>query len=106
MAVWATNVPGWVILQFATARVGAVLVTINPAYRPFELSYVLKQSDAVALFLVSQFKSSDYFAMLAEVCPGLAQAEPGQLECEAFPRLRWVVSLETSARPAASRGLT
>ena len=62
-----------------------------------KLSYVLKQSDAVALFLVSQFKSSDYFAMLSEVCPQLAGSEPGQLDCEAFPRLRWVVSLEAAA---------
>jgi fatty-acyl-CoA synthase len=99
VAVWGTNVPEWVILQFATARIGAVLVTINPAYRPFELGYVLEQSDAVALFLVQRFKSSDYFAMLAEVCPVLATAEPGRLECAAFPRLRWVVSLESTAPP-------
>src|SRR5438045_1799060 len=46
VAVWATNVPEWILLQFATARIGAVLVTINPAYRAFELDYVLKQSDA------------------------------------------------------------
>jgi fatty-acyl-CoA synthase len=97
VAVWGTNVPEWVILQFATARIGAVLVTINPAYRPFELGYVLKQSDAVALFLVERFKSSNYFAMLAEVCPELATAEPGRLECEAFGRLRWVVSFESTA---------
>ena len=79
VAIWATNVPQWVILQFATARIGAVLVTINPAYRPFELEYVLRQSDAVALFLVDRFKSSDYFAMLAEVCPELAAGEPGHV---------------------------
>src|SRR4051794_4184337 len=69
VALWATNVPEWVLLQFATARIGAVLVNINPAYRPFELQYVLKQSDSVALFLVDQFKTSNYFTMLAEVCP-------------------------------------
>ena len=51
MAVWATNVPEWVLLQLAVARVGAVLVTINPAYRPYELAYVLEQCDAKALFL-------------------------------------------------------
>src|SRR5262245_14073662 len=67
-AVWATNVPEWVLLQFATAKIGAVLVTINPAYRPFELRYVLQQSDAKALFLVEKFKSSDYFKMIHEVC--------------------------------------
>jgi fatty-acyl-CoA synthase len=97
VAVWATNVPEWVVLQFATARIGAVLVTINPAYRPFELKYVLAQSDAVALVLVERFKNSDYFAMLAEVCPELAAAPPGELRSEQYPRLRWVVALEPKA---------
>jgi fatty-acyl-CoA synthase len=94
VAVWATNVPEWVVLQFASARIGAVLVTINPAYRPFELKYVLKQSDAKALFLVDRFKSSDYFAMLAEVYPELAASQPGKLNAEQFPRLRWVVAMK------------
>lgn len=101
VALWATNVPEWVILQYATARIGAVLVTVNPAYRPFELHYVLQQSDAVALFLVDRFKSSDYFAMLAEVCPELAAAEPGTLASPQFPKLRWVVSLK-GAPPAGA----
>lgn len=94
VAIWATNVPQWVLLQFATARIGAVLVNINPAYRPFELEYVLKQSDSVALFLVDRFKTSDYYAMLAEVCPELASGVPGQPASEKFPRLRWVISLK------------
>ncbi len=105
VAVWGTNVPGWVILQFATARIGAVLVTINPAYRPFELGYVLKQSDAVALFLVSRFKSSDYFAMLAEVCPQLAQAEPGPLAVRGISTAAvGRVARDDAPRPAASPG--
>lgn len=94
VAIWATNVPQWVVLQFASARIGAVLVTINPAYRPFELKYVLQQSDTVALFLVDRFKTSDYYAMLREVCPELAHAPPGTLESKDFPRLRWVVALK------------
>lgn len=97
VAIWATNVPEWVVLQFATARIGAVLININPAYRPFELKYVLNQSDSVALFLVKQFKTSDYFAMLAEVCPELAAAKPGELHAGDFPKLRWVVALEDEA---------
>ncbi len=101
VAIWATNVPQWVVLQFATARIGAVLVNINPAYRPFELKYVLEQSDSVALFLVAHFKTSDYFAMLAEVCPELASAEPGKLQAESFPNLRWVVALEEAAPAGA-----
>lgn len=94
VAIWATNVPQWVILQFATARIGAVLVTINPAYRPHELKYVLKQSDAKALFLVDSFKTSDYYAMLREACPELAGSSPGALASSEFPELRWVIALK------------
>ncbi|MGD9724200.1 MAG: AMP-binding protein [Pirellulales bacterium] len=101
VAIWATNVPQWVVLQFATARIGAVLVNINPAYRPFELKYVLNQSDSVALFLVESFKTSDYFAMLREVCPELASSKPGELNSQDYPQLRWVVALEDEAPPGA-----
>src|SRR5262245_12223288 len=94
VALWATNVPEWVLLQFAAARIGAVLVNINPAYRPFELQYVLKQSDSVALFLVDQFKSSDYFAMLQEICPEIAAAEDGRVASPQYPRLRRIVALK------------
>ncbi|MGD9644575.1 MAG: AMP-binding protein [Pirellulales bacterium] len=94
VAIWATNVPEWIVLQHATARIGAVLVTINPAYRPFELKYVLAQSDAVALVLVDRFKTSDYFAMLSSVCPELATSPPGELGAAEFPRLRWVISIK------------
>jgi fatty-acyl-CoA synthase len=94
VALWATNVPQWVVLQLATARIGVVLVTVNPAYRPFELRYALAQCDAKALFLVDRFKSSDYFAMLAEVCPELGACEPGKLAAANFPNLRWVVAIK------------
>jgi fatty-acyl-CoA synthase len=96
VAIWATNVPEWVVLQFATARIGAVLVTINPAYRPFELKYVLEQSDSVALVLVPEFKTSNYYAMLNEVCPEMTGATPGQIRSSHFPKLRWVVSIDKS----------
>src|SRR5487761_530353 len=92
VALWATNVPQWVVLQLATARLGIVLVTVNPAYRAFELRYALAQCDAKALFLVDRFKSSDYFALLAEVCPELHGCEPGKLAAPEFPNLRWVVA--------------
>ncbi len=98
VAVWATNVPQWIVLQFATARIGAVLVTVNPAYRPFELEYVLKQSDARAFFLIDQFKASNYIAMLDEVCPDLRTAKPGDLNGEKFPQLKLVVALRGAAQ--------
>jgi fatty-acyl-CoA synthase len=97
VALWATNWPQWVLLQFATARIGAVLVTINPAYRSHELAYVIKQSDAVALFAIDRFKASDYFAMLHEAIPELAAAHPGDLAAREYPRLRDVVALTDQA---------
>jgi fatty-acyl-CoA synthase len=103
VAIWATNVPEWVLLQFATARIGAVLVTINPAYRPFELEYVLNQSDAVALLLVDQFKSSNYFAMLGEVLPEIDQAKDGQVSSTKFAKLRRVVAIKGQSPPGLLR---
>src|SRR5215212_8486926 len=97
--VWATNVPGWLILQFATARIGVVLVNINPAYRASELKYALRQSDVRGLALIDTFKSSNYFDMLNEVCPELASAAPGELQSETFPKLNWVVSLRGGTPP-------
>jgi len=101
VAIWATNVPQWVVMQMAAARIGVVLVTINPAYRPFELKYVLKQCDAVALFLVRRFKSSDYYQMLDEVCPQLRRSRPGQLAAPDFPKLKSVVAIDDVAPPGA-----
>jgi fatty-acyl-CoA synthase len=99
LALWATNVPQWVVLQFATARIGVVLVTINPAYRLFELEYVLNQSDARVLCHVDKFKTSDYCAMLGQACPQLLSGEAGRWKSETFPKLQWVVSLRGDALP-------
>ncbi len=91
VAIWATNWPQWVITQFATARIGAVLVNINPAYRVNELEYVLKQSDTKLLVTIDRFKTSDYVAIIRELCPELATASPGKLGSAKFPRLQGVV---------------
>ncbi|HZZ28051.1 MAG TPA: AMP-binding protein [Pirellulales bacterium] len=108
VAIWSTNLPEWIVLQFATARIGAVLVTINPAYRAHELEYVLRQSDAVLLVLTDRFKSSDYIGMLAEVCPevvqnsGTAPARHGGFRSIEFPKLRQVVTIKGNPPPAAT----
>ena len=91
VALWATNYPEWVVAQFATARIGAVLVTVNPAYRTHELEYLLNQSDAVAVMLIGNFRSSDYVGMLQEVAPELTGSSPGQLQSEKLPALRHAV---------------
>lgn len=97
--VWATNWPEWVLLQFATARIGVVLVTINPAYRAEELAYAMAQSDIVGLALLEQFKTSHFFEMLGGVCPELNNCRPGQLDSKAFPRLKWVIGLRAAEHP-------
>src|ERR687897_224615 len=66
VSVWGQNVPEWVILQFATGKVGAVLVTVNPAYKSRELEYVLDQSDSAALFLTGGVKGADFVEILGQ----------------------------------------
>ncbi|MES2794230.1 MAG: AMP-binding protein [Planctomycetota bacterium] len=99
IAIWATNWPQWVLLQFATARVGVILVCINPAYRASELAYVLKQSDTQVLFLIDKFRTSDYYAMVHEAVPELAAAAGGELNSSQFPKLKRVVSIASQSSP-------
>jgi len=91
VSIWATNVPEWVILSFATAKIGAVLVTINTSYRSAELEYILKQSDSSSLFLVKGFKDTDYMETLYEVVPEVRGSVPGTLLSEKLPYLKRVV---------------
>lgn len=91
VSIWAYNVPEWVILQFATAKIGAVLVTVNTSYKSAELEYILKQSDTSTLFLVKDFKDTDYVETLCEVVPELKSARPGGLQCAKLPFLKNVV---------------
>ncbi len=101
VGIWATNWPEWVILQFAVAQVGAVLVNINPSYRAHELDYVLNQADITTLFLTDRFKSSDYEALLTQVCPELPGCAPGQLQSKTCPKLRRVISIKNGTLPGA-----
>jgi fatty-acyl-CoA synthase len=69
VAIWSPNCVEWMLVQYATARLGALLVTVNPAYRTHELAYVLEQSDVSLLVGAPSFKTSDYVAMAAEAAP-------------------------------------
>jgi len=91
VAVWGQNVPEWVTLQFATGKIGAVLVTVNPAYRSRELGYILEQSDAAALFLTRGVKDADFLEVLQSAVPELAEATGGEVRSEELPYLRHVV---------------
>ena len=91
VGIWATNYSEWTLTQFATAKIGAVLVNVNPAYRTHELAYLLEQSEANTLILIGKFRHSDYAAMLNEVVPELKDSAPGQLHSARFPYLRNVI---------------
>ncbi|MCG8293110.1 AMP-binding protein [Pseudomonas entomophila] len=99
VGIWAPNCAQWCILQLATAKVGAILVNINPAYRVGELEYVLRQSGCRWLVCADAFKTSDYHAMVQELAPELANHALGELACERLPDLRGVISL--AAEPPA-----
>src|SRR5512139_1955532 len=88
VAVWATNVPHWVVLQFATARIGAVLLTVNTNYRAEELAYLLRHSECENIFLIGGWREIDYLATLNEVVPEIRQHERGRLAAAGFPHLK------------------
>ncbi|NIE77280.1 AMP-binding protein [Pantoea sp. Ap-967] len=96
VGIWAPNCAQWCILQLASAKVGAILVNINPAYRVGELEYVLRQSGCRWLVCADAFKTSDYHAMVQALLPELALTPPGQLASEGLPALRGVISLAAS----------
>ena len=91
VGIWAMNYAEWVIVQFATAKIGAIMVNINPAYRTFELEYCLKQSEIKLLILQGRFKTSDYVGMFYETCPEAYESRPGRILSEKFPFLKTVV---------------
>jgi fatty-acyl-CoA synthase len=91
VGIWATNVPDWLTYLFAAAKIGAVTVTVNTAYRTHELDYLVRQSDMKALCLVNGFRDSDYVAMVNELVPELKLLERGTLASARFPKLRSVI---------------
>ncbi len=93
LGVWAPNCAQWCIAQLASAKVGAILVNINPAYRSSELEYVLNQAGCAWLVCADAFKTSNYHAMLGELLPQLGEHPPGHLHSERLPLLRGVISL-------------
>ncbi len=93
VAVWATNIPFWVTLQFATAKIGAVLLTVNTNYKTAELEYLLTQSETENLFLIDGFQDTDYINTVYELIPELKTCQRGHLDSPRFPRLKRVAFL-------------
>jgi len=99
VALWATNLPEWVLMEFAMAKIGAVLVTVNVNYQPPEIEYLLKQSNSSSLFLMGGFRDADYLATIRDHIPELASSEPGELNCQKFPDLKRVVFIGDEVPP-------
>ncbi|OQP23829.1 MULTISPECIES: AMP-binding protein [Geobacillus] len=99
VAIWATNVPEWIACQFATGKMGAVLVTVNTNYRAAELEYLLRQSDSTTLFLIEQYRDSSYIDILYEIVPELRTSAPGQLQSKRLPKLKNVIFLGDKRHP-------
>ena len=103
VGIWSPNNLQWVVTQFATAKIGAILVNINPAYRISELEYVLNKVSCKALVLAEQFKSSDYVSMLMSLAPELGECDAGDLHAEQIPALRTVICLGDEEQPGMYR---
>jgi fatty-acyl-CoA synthase len=99
LGIWAPNCAEWAITQFATAKIGAILVNINPSYRLSEVKYALSQSGCTWLVIAPQFRTSDYTGMIHDLAPELAASAPGELRAAAFPALRAVVRLGQESSP-------
>jgi fatty-acyl-CoA synthase len=103
IAIWSTDNIEWLLLQMATARIGAVLVNINPAYRTREVAYALQRSEVQGLFVIPSFRTSDYISMLLELIPELKDGAPGRWKSKAFPNLRQVVAYNPAAPDRTER---
>ncbi|CBW73675.1 Long-chain-fatty-acid--CoA ligase (EC 6.2.1.3) [Mycetohabitans rhizoxinica HKI 454] len=99
VGIWSPNRVEWLVTQFATARIGAILVNINPAYRLAELDYALNKVGCRAIVAAEQFKTSRYLEMLQTLAPELAQHAPGELQAARLPELRHVIRMGAGRTP-------
>ena len=97
VGIWSPNNAEWIVVQFATAKAGLILVNINPAYRLAEVEYALNKVGCAALITATSFKTSDYIGMVATLAPELAGSRPGHLRAAKLPHLRAVVQIGGAA---------
>ena len=96
VAIWATNVPQWFITFWAATKIGAVLVTVNTAYKIYEAEYLLRQSDTHTLVMIDGYKDSNYVEIIRELCPELKTSEPGKpLHIKRLPFLRNIITIDS-----------
>ncbi|MDO4563565.1 MAG: AMP-binding protein [Clostridia bacterium] len=95
VSIWATNVPAWYITFWASVTIGAVLVTVNTAYKIHEAEYLLRQSDTHTLVMIDGYKDSNYIEIIKELCPELETSPKGKLNSAALPRLRNIITVDS-----------
>lgn len=96
VAIWADNKPEWITSQFATGKMGAVLVTVNTNYQANELTYLLKQSEATTLIMAESYKGTSYVDILKQLCPELEVQEKGKLRLETLPNLKNIIVISNA----------
>ncbi|XP_072171614.1 medium-chain acyl-CoA ligase ACSF2, mitochondrial-like [Diadema setosum] len=101
LGVWAPNSYSWVLTQFAAARIGAILVNLNPAYQKDDIQYSLKKVGIKAIVASGPYKTQHYYNMLAESCPELQNSTPGHIKSKTFPQLESVIVMGDEAHPGA-----
>lgn len=99
VGIWGPNSYEWVVTQFATAKIGAIMVCINPAYRLYELEYALNKVECRVLVTASSFKTSQYLEMLQTLAPELKDCPPGKLRAEKLPHLEIVIRMGQEETP-------
>jgi fatty-acyl-CoA synthase len=99
IGIWSPNRAEWCVTQFATSKIGTILVNINPSYRLHELEYALRQSGCTAVVISPEFKTSNYTQMLYDLAPELNECEPGQLKSAKLPELTTVIRLGSDKKP-------
>ena len=99
VGIWGPNSSEWVLVQLATAKIGAIMVCINPAYRLYELEYALNKVECKTLITDVSFKTSDYLGMINTLAPELENSHSGQLEAEKLPHLKHVIRMGSDTTP-------
>lgn len=94
VAIWATNYPQWLITLFSTAKIGAILVTVNTSYKIYEAEYLLRQSDSKMLVMCDGYKDVSYVDIMNELCPEIAESERGNLNSKRLPYLKTIVTID------------
>ncbi|SNX52695.1 AMP-binding protein [Thermoanaerobacterium sp. RBIITD] len=99
VAIWASNVPEWIITLFATAKIGCPLVPVNTEYKDSEVEYILKQSDSKAIILIDGYKKLNYVKTIYDLMPNLKRSQKDNFHSEKFPNLNYIINIGKNIYP-------